>query len=84
MAIPVFDLKPFISNQLIKIKVIPNASSTKLVEETGHLKLYLKAVPEKDKANKELIKFQDILVKVEETKALVQATKDTIDSILDN
>ncbi|MEK6969781.1 MAG: DUF167 domain-containing protein [Nanoarchaeota archaeon] len=57
MAIPVFDLKPFISNQLIKIKVIPNASSTKLVEETGHLKLYLKAVPEKDKANKELIKF---------------------------
>lgn len=57
MTIPVFDLKPFISNQLIKIKVIPNASSTKLVEENGHLKLYLKAVPEKDKANKELIKF---------------------------
>ena len=52
-----FDLKPFISNQLLRIKVIPNASSTKLVEENKQLKLYLKAVPEKDKANKELIKF---------------------------
>lgn len=33
--------------------------------------------------NKELVKFQDILVKVEETKALVQATRDTVNSILD-
>ncbi len=48
------DLKP---NRLIKLKVIPNAGNTKLIEENGHLKLYLTAVPEKDKANQELIKF---------------------------
>lgn len=33
--------------------------------------------------NKELVKFQDILAKVEETKALVQTTQNTINSILD-
>ena len=37
----------------MKIKVIPNAKEDKLVGDT----LYLKAVPEKDKANKALIKF---------------------------
>ena len=40
-------------DNLIKIKVIPNSSRTELVGN----KLYLKAVPEKGKANKEIIKF---------------------------
>ena len=37
----------------IKIKVIPNSSRNELKEG----RLYLKAVPEKGKANKEVIKF---------------------------
>ena len=38
---------------IINLKVIPNSSRTELKGE----KLYLKAVPEKGKANLELIKF---------------------------
>ena len=51
------NLTNHIHNNLLKIKVIPNAKETKLVEENNRLKLYIKAVPEKDKANRELIKF---------------------------
>ena len=40
-----------------KIKVIPNSSQTKLVEIDGNIKVYLKSVPDKNKANMELIKF---------------------------
>jgi len=46
-----------LNNNLLKLKVIPNSSQTKLIEENSQLKLYLKSVPEKDKANKELVKF---------------------------
>ena len=42
---------------IFHLKVIPNSSRTELVEENGQKKLYLKAVPDKAKANKELIKF---------------------------
>ena len=37
----------------IKIRVIPNSKKTELKDD----KLYLKSPPEKNKANKELIKF---------------------------
>jgi len=47
----------YINNNLLKIRVTPNANTTKLIEENNQLKLYLKSVPEKDKANQELIKF---------------------------
>jgi len=47
----------FIQQNLLKIKVIPNASKTELKEENNQLKLHLKSVPEKGKANQELIKF---------------------------
>ena len=50
-------LHKYIENSKIKIKVIPQAGRTGLVEENGKLKLYLKAAPEKNKANLELIKF---------------------------
>ncbi|MFH1682652.1 MAG: DUF167 domain-containing protein [Candidatus Woesearchaeota archaeon] len=46
-----------IKNNLLKIKVIPNSSRTELQETPEGLKLYLKAVPEKGKANAEVIKF---------------------------
>ena len=51
------NLDKYILNNRLKIKVIPNSSKTELVEENDKLKLYLKAVPEKNKANSELIKF---------------------------
>lgn len=53
------DLTPakFVKNHLLQVKVIPHAGRTELREENGKLKLYLKSVPEKGKANAELIKF---------------------------
>ncbi len=51
------DINNHIINNLIKIKVIPNSSKTELKEENGQLKLHLKSVPQKGKANEELIKF---------------------------
>ena len=61
------NLQKNIENGLLKIKVIPHSSRTELKEENNTLKLYLKAVPEKDKANKELIKFfkREFKLKVE-------------------
>lgn len=41
----------------ISLRVIPHSSRNELVEEEGKLRLYLKAVPEKNKANMQLIKF---------------------------
>lgn len=51
------NISGFIKDSLLKIKVIPNSSRNELVEADGGLKLYLKAAPEKGKANKEVIKF---------------------------
>lgn len=51
------NINNYIKNNLLKTKVIPNSSRTELKEENSILKLYLKAVPEKGKANKEIIKF---------------------------
>ena len=51
------DIRKYIFNNIIKLKVIPNSSRTKMIEENNSLKMYLKAVPEKNKANLELIKF---------------------------
>jgi uncharacterized protein len=50
-------LDKYIHNNLLRIKVIPNASRTELKEVNGSLKLYLQAVPEKGKANQAVIKF---------------------------
>ena len=51
------NLSNYLKNNLLKIKVIPNSKKTELLEKEGQLRLYLKAVPEKGKANQELIKF---------------------------
>jgi len=51
------NIEKYLKNNLLNVKVIPNSQQTKLIEENNQLKLYLKAVPEKDKANKQLIKF---------------------------
>ena len=49
------DIEKHITNNLLKIRVIPNAKRTELKEENNQLKLYLKSIPQKNKANKELI-----------------------------
>ncbi len=51
------DITRYISNNRITIRVTPNASQTKLIEEDNKLKLYVKAVPEDNKANKAVIAF---------------------------
>lgn len=43
---------------VLKIKATPNSSETKLLDViAGVFKIRIKAIPEKGKANKELIKF---------------------------
>ena len=51
------DINKYIENGKIKIKVIPHAGRAELKEDEGKLQLYLKAAPEKGKANAELIKY---------------------------
>jgi len=51
------NLSNFVKNSFMKIKVVPNSSRNELMKVDGGLKLYLKAVPEKGKANKEVVKF---------------------------
>ena len=46
-----------VKDNRFQIKVLPNASRTKLIIENNALKLYLKSEPVKGKANIELIKF---------------------------
>ncbi|MBI2669296.1 YggU family protein [Candidatus Woesearchaeota archaeon] len=49
------------------LRVIPNSSRNELAADGEHLRLYIHAPPEKDKANKEVIKFfkKEMRVKVE-------------------
>lgn len=51
------NIEEHIKDSLLKIKVIPNSKKNELKEENKQLKLYLHAVPDKNKANRELIKF---------------------------
>ena len=57
LVVQCMDLKRYIANNKFSIKVVPNSSKTKLIEENDELKLYLKAIPDKGKANAELTKF---------------------------
>ncbi len=50
-------LNKYVKNGTLSLHVTPHSSRNELVEENGGLKLYLHAPPEKDKANKELLKF---------------------------
>lgn len=50
-------IQKHLQNNQFHLKVIPNSSRNELIEENGILKLHLQAVPDKNKANLELIKF---------------------------
>lgn len=50
-------IQKHIKNSCLQVKVVPNSSKEELIEDKGLLKMYLKAVPDKEKANKELIKY---------------------------
>ena len=54
---PKMNWNNFIYNNLLKLKVNPNSKRIELIEKEGKLRLYLKAIPEKGKANQELVKF---------------------------
>jgi len=47
----------YIKDRNLSLKVIPNSKVEKLIEENNQLRVYLKAPPDKNKANKALIKF---------------------------
>ncbi len=51
------NLSLYTINDSLVLKVVPHSGRTELKEENGKLKLYLKAPPEKNKANLELVKF---------------------------
>ena len=51
------DIKRYIIRNTLRIKVIPGSHKDELVEKDNALKLYLQAMPEKDKANRGLITF---------------------------
>ncbi len=51
------EISKFVKNGTMSLHVTPHSSRNELIEEDGRLKLYLHAPPEKDKANKELLKF---------------------------
>lgn len=54
---PKINLSLYVFNNHFVLKVNPHSGRTGLKEENGKLKLYLKAPPEKNKANLELVKF---------------------------
>ncbi len=51
------DISRYFQNNFFSIKVIPNSGRTEIKEDNGQLRLYLKSLPDKNKANLELIKF---------------------------
>ncbi|PIN74121.1 hypothetical protein COV20_00715 [Candidatus Woesearchaeota archaeon CG10_big_fil_rev_8_21_14_0_10_45_16] len=51
------DINPHIINKTLSLKVIPNSGRNELIEENNSLRLYIKAIPDKNKANLEVIKF---------------------------
>lgn len=52
-----FPFPQYVTNNCFSLRVIPHAQQTKLIEENGKLRLYLRALPQKGKANQELITF---------------------------
>ena len=56
-ALLMINITKFVSHGLIKVKVIPNSKKETIKEEHGILKIHLTSVPEKNKANAELVKF---------------------------
>jgi len=61
------EIQKYVKDGKLSLHVIPNSSRTLLVEEEGKIKLYLQAVPDKNKANLELIKFfkKELALRVE-------------------
>ncbi|MDO8656928.1 MAG: DUF167 domain-containing protein [Nanoarchaeota archaeon] len=51
------DINKYVKNKLVAVKVIPHAQQSKIIEENKVLKIYLTSIPDKNKANMELINF---------------------------
>lgn len=63
----------------LKLKIIPNSSKTEIVEimENGVLKIRVKAIPEKWKANAEIIKFFSKNLRINKQKIDITSGKTT-------
>ena len=51
------DINKYLKKGLIEVRVIPHAKQPKIIEENEVLKIYLTSIPDKDKANLELVKL---------------------------
>ncbi len=51
------NLQRYVQNGTLKLRAVPHSSRQELIEENEQLRLYLHSLPEKDRANLELIKF---------------------------
>ena len=59
---------------IIEIKVVPNAGQQKcILDKSGHLKCYVKSLPEDGRANKELIKMLAQLLKISQAEVSIVA-----------
>ena len=50
-------LLSYVQDNFLSLRVVPNSSRQNVVEEAGRVKVYLQAVPDKNKANTELVKL---------------------------
>lgn len=50
-------LKSICKNNLLAVRVIPNSGRNEIIIDHEKVKIYLKSIPDKNKANQELIKF---------------------------
>ncbi|MDP3990579.1 MAG: DUF167 domain-containing protein [archaeon] len=51
------NLDSLFKNNLLSVRVIPNSGRNEIVIEGDKVRIYLKSIPDKNKANQELIKF---------------------------
>ena len=59
---------------IIAIKVVPNAGKQQcILDKSGHLKCYLKSLPEDGRANRELIKMLAQLCKIPQAEVSIIA-----------
>ena len=50
-------LKSISKKNLLAVRVIPHSGRNEIKIEEGNVKIYLKSIPDKNKANQELVKF---------------------------
>ncbi|MEW6009296.1 MAG: DUF167 domain-containing protein [Candidatus Omnitrophota bacterium] len=70
------------SERIVKLKVITRASSNRLKPEGDTLKVYTTSVPEKDKANKSVIKLVADFFNAEPSQVQILSGRHSKDKII--